>query len=73
MTCSRLTTAYAILGLSGLFAWAQTVDFNQNRTFATVADRKVYDAYGNLLVGTNYVALLYYGPYGTDPGPALCR
>ena len=38
-------------------------DFNQNRTFLTVADRKVYldNVGGTPLVGTNYVAQLYYG------------
>lgn len=38
-----------------------TVDFSNNRTFVTVADRLVRDYYGNPIVGTNYVAQLYYG------------
>jgi hypothetical protein len=38
------------------------VDFNNNRVFATTADRLIYDYPGGApLVGTNYVAQLYYG------------
>jgi hypothetical protein len=44
---------------SAIVVRAQTIDFNQNRTFQTTADRKVY-CVGVPVVGTNFVALLYY-------------
>jgi hypothetical protein len=52
--------AVLLAGATGVFA--QTVDFNNTRTFATTADRTV-KAPGGLanLVGTDYVAQLYYG------------
>jgi hypothetical protein len=50
----------AVFVASAIGASAQTVDFNQHRTFATTADRLVYDVDGSKLVGTNYVALVYY-------------
>jgi hypothetical protein len=57
-------TKIALLGclmVASTAAYAQTVDFNQNRTFQTTADRRVYQADGTTpLVGTNFVALLYY-------------
>jgi hypothetical protein len=46
--------------LAPFFVVAQTIDFNQNRTFATVADRLVRGPDCQGLVGTNYVAQLYY-------------
>src|SRR5262245_50488720 len=51
----------ATIGLSALCGWAQgLVDFrNSGPTFATTADRRVYFG-GSLLVGTNYVAGLWY-------------
>jgi hypothetical protein len=53
--------ALILLSLTGAFgAVAQTVDFNNTRTFATVADRTVRNG-GSLLVGTDFVAQLYYG------------
>ena len=42
-------------------AIGQTVDFNNTRTFATVADRLVYNMGGSRLVGTDYLAQLMYG------------
>jgi hypothetical protein len=52
--------AVLLIGAAG--AVAQTVDFNQNRTFATTADRRVYNQDGTTpLVGTDFVAQLYYG------------
>jgi hypothetical protein len=42
-------------------AIAQTVDFNNNRNFPTPADRRVYDGWGQPVVGTNYLARLLYG------------
>jgi hypothetical protein len=48
-----------LVGVTG--ALAQTIDFNQNRTFTTTADRMVRSAPGGPgVVGTNFVALLYY-------------
>jgi len=49
-----------LVGVTG--ALAQTIDFNQNRTFAsgTTQDRLVLNADGSKLVGTNFAALLYY-------------
>ncbi|MCI0748723.1 MAG: hypothetical protein L0Y58_25220 [Verrucomicrobia subdivision 3 bacterium] len=38
-----------------------TVTFVNSGTFPTIADRLVYDIDGSPLVGTNYVAQLYYG------------
>jgi hypothetical protein len=53
--------ALILFSLTGTFgAFAQTVDFNNTRTFATSADRLVrYIA--EPLVGTDYMAQLYYG------------
>ena len=46
-------------------AWAQgTVNFNNNVAFATVANRLISCADGPL-VGTHFVAQLYYGTEGT--------
>ena len=39
----------------------QVVDFNSNRDFQVDLDRLVRDQTGNPLVGTNYLAQLYYG------------
>ena len=39
-------------------AIGQTVDFNNNRNFPTPADRRVYNADGQPLTGTNYLARL---------------
>jgi hypothetical protein len=41
-----------------------TVDFANNRGFATSADRLVRDVFGNPLVGANYRAQLYFGSPG---------
>jgi hypothetical protein len=59
------------LSLTGVFgALAQTVDFNNTRTFATVADRRVYYwTFGASLVGTDYVAQLYYGANASSLTP----
>jgi hypothetical protein len=49
-----------LVGVTG--ALAQVVDFNNNRTFTTPGDRLVRDSdMTTPLVGTNYVAQLYYG------------
>lgn len=48
------------VGVIGVFAQG-TVDFNNNRTFATTADRLVRFSTGQPVVGTNYMAQLYYG------------
>jgi hypothetical protein len=54
--------ALILFSLVGAFgAVAQTVDFNNTRTFATTADRMVRTFNGLGLVGTDYVAQLYYG------------
>jgi hypothetical protein len=48
------------------------VDFNNNRAFVTPADRLVYTISGpnqTPLVGTNYVAQLYYGADATSLVP----
>lgn len=47
-------------------AWAQgTVIFNNNTAFATIAERRMRCADGPL-VGTHFVAQLYYGTQGTS-------
>lgn len=51
--------AVLLAGIAG--ASAQTVDFNNFRTYATVADRDVYNIDGSALVGTQFMAQLYYG------------
>jgi hypothetical protein len=52
-----------LLSLTGAFgALAQTVDFNNTRTFSTTANRLVVDGRtGFGWVGTDFVAQLYYG------------
>src|SRR5688572_16514835 len=40
---------------------AQTVDFNNARVYTIPADRRVYAVDGTPLVGTHFVAQLYYG------------
>ena len=58
----RVAAIFGILGLANICAFAQTVDFNNARTFLTTADRFVRNVDGTTpLVGTNYVAQLYYG------------
>jgi hypothetical protein len=57
-----------LVGATG--ALAQTVDFNNTRTFATTADRAVYDVGGSSrLVGNNFVAQLLYGTSATSLQP----
>jgi hypothetical protein len=51
--------AVLLAGATGVLA--QTIDFNNTRTFATPADRLVRNVDGSLLVGTDFVAQLYYG------------
>ena len=54
--------ALILLSLMGAFgAVAQTVDFNNTRTFSTPADRLIRVVNGVPLVGTDYVVQLYYG------------
>src|SRR5215204_1460682 len=43
------------------------VDFRNDRDFRTPADRLVRDISGDPLVGSNYLAQLYYGAQGEDP------
>jgi hypothetical protein len=53
-----------LIGVTGVYAQTFTpqVDFNNNRTYATTADRDVYNLNGTTaLVGTQYRAQLYYG------------
>ena len=45
---------------------AGTVNFNNHVSFCTPADRLVRDGLGMPLVGTNFVAQLYYGPTPDD-------
>ena len=45
-----------------------TVIFSNNSAFATTADRLVRAPGGAPLVGTDFVAQLYYGTQGTAPG-----
>jgi hypothetical protein len=61
----KLIGSLAIIGL-GTAVWGQgTVNFNNNVTFATPADRLVYWSPGRPLVGTDYWAQLYYGSQST--------
>jgi hypothetical protein len=61
----RVAAIFGVLGLASICAFAQTAyfDFNNTRTFTMPADRRVYLDYvgGTKLIGTNYVAQLYYG------------
>jgi hypothetical protein len=55
-----------VAGATAVFGQAFTpqVDFNNNRTYATAADRDIYGYHGTVffpLVGTQYRAQLYYG------------
>jgi hypothetical protein len=52
-----VTTATALFGQT----FTPQVDFNNNRVYATVADRDVYYGDGTPLVGTQYRAQLYFG------------
>jgi hypothetical protein len=67
----RTTVTFVVAWLSALTAFAQTVDFNNFRTFQTVADRKVYDYpfATQPLVGTHHVAQLYYGATAVSLAP----
>jgi len=57
--------------LGGVFLPAKTsaqyVDFSNDRPFLIEADRLVRDVSFAPLVGTNYMAQLYYGPEGASP------
>jgi hypothetical protein len=68
----RLPIQSLLLMVVGLFSptasFAQAVDFANDRPFLTQADRLVRDVSSAPLVGTNYVAQLYYGPEGTPAG-----
>src|SRR5688572_7926756 len=56
------TFALILFSLAGaLGALAQTVDFNNTRTLSATADRRVYKIPSGPLVGTHFVAQLYYG------------
>ena len=63
--------AMIFLSLAGAFeALAQTVDFNNTRTFSTTAERRVFDYPSALpLVGTHHVAQLYYGANASSLNP----
>jgi hypothetical protein len=49
----------------------QTIDFANDRMFTTEADRKVYFADGTPVVGTNFLAQLYYGASASSLNPVL--
>jgi len=53
-------SAFVTIWCGGI-ADAQTVDFSNTRAFTTPGDRKVYNIDGAPLVGTDFVAQLYYG------------
>jgi hypothetical protein len=60
--------AVTILAHPAFFVKADgTVNFRNDAAFITPADRLVRDADGLPLVGTNYMAQLYYGPSGVSP------
>jgi hypothetical protein len=59
--------AFVIVLVASVAASAQTVSFRNSELYTTPADRRVYDVQGRPLVGANYLAQLYYGPYGTGP------
>src|SRR5215204_4845095 len=52
-------------------SFSQPVDFANDRPFLTQADRLVRDVSFAPLVGTNYVAQLYYGPEGASADSLL--
>ena len=61
---SKILVALLVSSAAAAFGQAFTpqVDFNNNRVYATVADRDVYNLDGTTpLVGTQYRAQLYYG------------
>jgi hypothetical protein len=62
-----LVTAMLVSPCVGLVHADGFVDFRNDRSFRTSADRLVRDISGAPLVGTNYVAQLYYGPQDADP------
>jgi hypothetical protein len=63
-----VTFACLLLLGQGLGTAQGTVDFNNNVSFATSADRLVRDVSGMPLVGTNYLTQLYYGTPGSAEG-----
>jgi hypothetical protein len=61
MNTRGFSICVAAMLLLGRLALGQTVNFNNNSLFTTTADRLVRAEDGTPLVGTNYVAQLYYG------------
>ena len=60
---------FLFLWVGGIAAVAQTVDFSNHKVFATPADRHVYNLDGTPLVGTSFVAQLYYGTAADSLAP----
>jgi hypothetical protein len=63
----RLVRGLALLLMVFAETRAAVVDFRNDAPFRTSADRLVRDMSGAPLVGTNYLAQLYYGPLNADP------
>jgi hypothetical protein len=57
---NRALIALVVNG-GGYLVSGQTIDFSNTRPFVTPADRRVYAVDGTPLVGTHFVAQLYYG------------
>src|SRR5688572_28310337 len=65
-----LSGSFLSFGLA-VSSLSQTVDFHNGRNFTTIADRLVRDVSGAPLVGTDYLAQLYYGAQGSSPGSLM--
>ena len=65
MNISKELLSTAMLCIASSSAFSQgTVVFANDVGFVTPGDRSVRDVSGALLVGTNYLAQLYYGALG---------
>jgi len=67
----KLIALFAVTVVAASALAQGTVSFNNNSAFATVADRLVRNTLvsgGASLVGTDFVAQLYFGSQGTAPG-----
>ncbi len=62
---SLISLIASLLLLTAASRGQGTVNFRNTGPFLTEADRLVRDSAGNLLVGTNYLAQLYYGAPGS--------
>jgi hypothetical protein len=64
----KLVALFAVTVVAASALAQGTVSFNNNSAFATVANRLVNNVGGAPLVGTDFVAQLYFGSAGTAVG-----